>query len=371
MGGDVALIWGEAFMAYRLSDDHPLQPERVKLTVECIEQHGLLELAELIPPRAATDEEIGLAHAPSYIELVRELSEPGGASGPLHRQLAAGFGTPDNPVAEGMHHACAQIVGGSLIAAEVVESGRALHAFNPAGGLHHAASARASGFCVYNDVAVAAEWLRRQGHRVAVVDVDVHHGDGTERIFWDEPGVLTVSLHESGRYLFPGTGFPEDAGGAAAPRSAANLPFFPETWDEPWLRGFDETVPQLLRQFRPTVLVTQDGCDTHLLDPLAHLRCSTRLWPQIGRRFHELAHELCEGRWVALGGGGYAVREVVPPAWTLLFAEMTGRPDLASDLLDPEPYAPDAALQERVWAFLDRDLRRLRDVHGLRVNEGS
>ena len=129
-------------------------------------------------------------------------------------------------------------------------------------------------------------------------------------------------------------------------------------------------MPALLREFRPTVLVTQDGCDTHLLDPLAHLRCSTRIWPRVGRRFHELAHELCEGRWVALGGGGYAVREVVPRAWTLLFAELAAHPELAADLLDPETYAPDAAMQERVWAFLDRDLRRLREVHGLPVSEG-
>jgi acetoin utilization protein AcuC len=295
---------------------------------------------------------------------VRALSAAGAAAAvPFGRQSAAGFGTPDNPVAEGMHDACAYVVGGSLVAAELVHSGRALHAFNPAGGLHHAAARRASGFCVYNDVAAGAEWLRLKGHRVAVVDVDVHHGDGTEAIFWEQPDVLTVSLHESGRYLFPGTGFPDDAGGEGAPGSAVNLPYFPEAWDEPWLRGFDEVVPDLLREFRPTILVTQDGCDSHLLDPLAHLRNSTRIWPHVGRRFHELAHELCEGRWVALGGGGYAVREVVPRAWTLLFAEMVERPELAADLLDPDAYPPRPEAQERVWAMLERDLRRLREAH--------
>ena len=351
-------------MAYRLSETHPLQPERVRLTVEEIRRTGLIEHCELLPPRLAGDDDIGLVHTPAYIRLVRELSAPGGARAvPYHRQLAAGFGTSDNPVAEGMHEGCAYVVGGSLEAAELMHSGRALHAFNPAGGLHHAAPERASGFCVYNDVAVAAEWLRRQGHRVAVVDVDVHHGDGTERVFWDRPDVLTISLHESGRYLFPGTGFPEDSGGPAAPLGAANLPYFPEVWDEPWLRGFEELVPELLRKFRPTVLVTQDGCDTHLLDPLAHLRCSTRIWPYVGRRFHELAHELCEGRWVALGGGGYAVTEVVPRAWTLLFAEMVEHPELAGELLDPEVYPPDEATQERVRAFLERDLRQVREIH--------
>lgn len=366
VSGGVALVWGEAFMAYRLAEDHPLQPLRVKLTVETIERLGLVEQALLLPPRAATDEELHLVHAPEYVELVRVLSRPGGESDvPFGEQIAHGFGTGDNPVAEGMHEACAYIVGGSLVAAELVHSGRALHAFNPAGGLHHAGRARASGFCVYNDVAATAEWLRRQGHRVAVVDVDVHHGDGTERLFWDEPGVLTISLHESGRHLFPGTGFPQDTGGSKAPLSAANLPFMPEAWDEPWLRGFDEVVEPLLRRFRPTILVTQDGCDTHLLDPLAHLRGSTRIWPHVGRRLHQLAHQLCEGRWVATGGGGYAIREVVPRAWTLLFAEMVERPDLAAELLDPEPFPPSEAVQERVRAFLERDLQALREAHGL------
>ena len=366
MSGNVALIWGEAFMAYRLAEDHPLQPLRVKLTVETIERLGLIEHCKLLPPRLATDEEIGLVHERGYIDLVRRLSAPDGAVAVSFReQLAAGFGTADNPVAEGMHDACAYIVGGSLVAADVVHSGRALHSFNPAGGLHHADAGRASGFCVYNDVAAAAGWLLRQGHRVAVVDVDVHHGDGTERIFWEQPDVLTISLHESGRYLFPGTGFPEESGGAAAPRSAANLPFFPESWDDPWLHGFDEVVEPLLRRFRPTVLVTQDGCDSHFLDPLAHLRNSTRIWPVIGRRFHQLAHELCEGRWVAVGGGGYAVREVVPRAWTLLFAEMVERPDLAAELLDPETYPPEPAAQDHVRAFLQRDLAALKRAHHL------
>ena len=126
-------------------------------------------------------------------------------------------------------------------------------------------------------------------------------------------------------------------------------------------------MPALLRRFRPTVLVTQDGCDTHLLDPLAHLQNSTRIWPHVGRRFHDLAHELCEGRWVATGGGGYAVREVVPRAWTLLFAEMVERPDLADDLLDTEAYPPVGDAQDRVWAMLNRDLRDLARAQDLEL----
>ena len=360
MSGDVTLVWGEEFMRYKLSEDHPLQPIRVKLTVELIRELGLVEFAHVVPPRLASTEEIALSHDPGYIELVEELSEPVLREGvDPSRAFRHGLGTGDNPIADGMHEGAAYIVGGSLIAAEAVDSGAVRHAFNPAGGLHHASRRQASGFCVYNDVAVAAAWLRRAGHRVAVVDVDVHHGDGTQALFYDDADVLTISLHESGRYLFPGTGFPDETGDGAARGTAVNLPLPPYTWDEPWLAAFEAVVPPLLRAFQPTVLVTQDGCDTHALDPLAHLQNSTAVWPTIGDRFHELAHELCDGRWVALGGGGYAIREVVPRAWTLLFAEMVQHRDLATGLLDPGPYVPEAAAQERIWSLLDRDLTDL------------
>ena len=147
--------------------------------------------------------------------------------------------------------------------------------------------------------------------------------------------------------------------------SAANLPFMPYTWDEPWLYAFERVVPALLRRFRPTVLVTQDGCDTHHLDPLAHLAATTQIWPRIGKVFHELAHELCEGRWLALGGGGYAIYEVVPRAWTLLFAEMVERPELAANVNDTATVVPGEEAQARVWSALRKDLGRLGEVHGI------
>jgi acetoin utilization protein AcuC len=366
VSGDVHLIWGEAFMAYRLSEDHPLQPIRVKLAVELMRELGLVEFAELVPPRVASDQEIALCHSPRYVALVAALSDPRRRREVSWEERAeAGFASPDNPVADGMHEACATIVGGSLQAAEAVDSGAARHALNPAGGLHHASRERAHGFCVYNDVAIAVAWLREQGHRVAYVDVDVHHGDGTQALFYSDPEVLTISIHESGRYLFPGTGFPDEVGAGPAHGTSANLPLQPYAWDEPMLAAFDSVVAPLLRRFKPTVLVTQDGCDTPLLDPLAHLRGSTAVWPHFGRRFHELAHELCEGRWVATGGGGYAIREVVPRAWSLLFAEMVERPELARALIDPEPFPPGPEAQDRVWAFLERDLRQLSQELGV------
>ena len=356
-------------MDYVLGDDHPLQPLRVKLTVDLIRQLGLDEFCTVAPARVAADDEIGIVHSRDYIETVRALSDPVARRDVAPEEAARrGFGTADNPIQDGMHQACAVVVGASLEAARAVHEGEARHAFNPAGGLHHAARGTASGFCIYNDVAVAAGWLKEQGHRVAVIDVDVHHGDGTQAIFYDDPDVLTISIHESGRYLFPGTGFTDEVGGRAAAGTKLNVPIQPYAWDEPWLAAFEAVVPAALRRFRPTVLVTQDGCDTHVLDPLAHMACSTRIWPVVGRRFHELAHELCEGRWVATGGGGYAVREVVPRAWTLFFAEMVEQPQLAAGpCLDEREYPPAPEAQERVWNFLRRDLERLSAAVGYEV----
>lgn len=358
------LVYGESLMKHQLSDEHPLQPIRVKLAVELIRETGLIEYAHLLPPRAATIKELELVHAPQYIELVHRLSDPQERPHVSPSEIeAAGFASPDNPISDSLHEGTAEVVGASLVAAEAIESGAALHAFSPSGGLHHAHRDRASGFCTYNDAAIACQWFKERGHRVAYVDVDVHHGDGVEAIFQSDPDVLTISLHESGQWLFPGTGFPQDCGVGRGRGKKANLPFAPFTWDEPWLMAFEKVVPALLRRFKPTVLVTQDGCDTHYLDPLAHLANTTQIWPRVGRTFHELAHELCEGRWLALGGGGYAIREVVPRAWTLLFAEMVEHPELAAGVDDPAQMIPGAEAQERVWTNLRRDLRRLGEVH--------
>jgi acetoin utilization protein AcuC len=366
VSGPVALVYGEALMKHQLSDEHPLQPIRVKLAVDLIRSTGLIEHCHLLPPRGATIAELELVHSAEYVEIVRRLSDPRQRREvPTQAIDAAGYASADNPISDALHEGTSLVVGASLIAAEAIEGGAALHAFSPSGGLHHAHRDRASGFCTYNDAAIACAWLKQQGHRVAYIDVDVHHGDGVEEMFQSDPDVLTISLHESGHWLFPGTGFPQDSGVGKGKGSAANLPFVPYAWDEPWLYGFDRVVPAFLRAFKPTVLVTQDGCDSHHLDPLAHLAATTRIWPHVGKVFHELAHELCGGRWLALGGGGYAIYEVVPRAWTLLFAEMVERPDLAAEVNDPTTVVPAKEAQERVWSALRKDLDHLGEVHGL------
>jgi len=218
----VALVFDDAYMAYRHADWHPLQPRRVKLAVDLIRSTGLAEFSELLPPRHATDAEVGLVHSPDYIELVQRLGHGEELSrADLFRAAASGFASDDNPVFDQMHEASALIAGGSIVAGEAVHEGRADHAFNPAGGLHHAMREMASGFCVYNDVAIVTAWLREKGHRVAVVDVDVHHGDGTQATFYSDPQVLTISLHQLSRGFFPGTGFPEEVGAGDAAGTAA------------------------------------------------------------------------------------------------------------------------------------------------------
>jgi acetoin utilization protein AcuC len=303
------------------------------LTRELIAAYGLLgeNGASETSPRVATEEELLLVHTGPYIDAVRRAGDL--APGDLAR---FGLGPGDNPTFPGMHEASARVAGASVVAAEAILSGRAEHAFNPAGGLHHAMPARASGFCVYDDPAIAIAWLLKEGvERVSYVDVDVHHGDGPQAIFYGDPRVLTISIHETGRYLFPGTGFVDERGEGEAEGTKVNVPLPPFTSDDDWLKVFREVVPPLVRRWKPDVLVTQLGCDTHHTDPLAHLNLSTRAYRETARALHELAHQAAGGRWVATGGGGYQWAKVVPRAWTIYFAEMSGR-DVPDEV--PEPW---------------------------------
>jgi acetoin utilization protein AcuC len=317
-------VWDDRLATYDLGAGHPLAPVRVELTVELIRRTGLLgDGVEEVLPGAYDEAELLRLHRPDFVEAVRRLSgDPGSMVDGRY-----GMGPGDTPAFRGMHDASMLVCAATKEAARQVWEGDAVHAFSPAGGLHHAMPDRAAGFCVYNDPAAAIDWLLEHGaERVCYVDVDVHHGDGVEVLFADDPRVLTISLHESGRFLFPGTGFLDDVGGPGAEGSAANLPLHPGTTGEVWLDAFDEVVAPLVRAFAPDVLVTQLGCDTHATDPLAHLSLTVDDQAASYARLHRLAHEVCEGRWIATGGGGYQLVDVVPRAWTLAFAEMSGRP---------------------------------------------
>ena len=328
--GSSTVVFDKTLTGYDFGPGHPMSPLRVDLTMRLAEELGVLGGLRVAEAPMATTEQIATVHDEALIEAVTKAgTTPGWVD------LSRGLGTDDDPVFEDMHLASAHVVGASLEAFRQVWSGDSLHAVNITGGLHHAMPDRASGFCIYNDVAVGIRQLLADGaQKVAYVDVDVHHGDGVEKIFWDDPRVLTISLHETGQMLFPGTGFPTDTGGEGAEGSAVNVALPPGTGDAGWLRAFHAIVPPLLREFAPDVLVTQHGCDSHMDDPLAHLMLSVDGQRAAYLALHELAHEVAGGRWVATGGGGYALVEVVPRAWTHLLAIVAGRP------LDPVTATP-------------------------------
>lgn len=310
------VAWDQALTAYDFGPAHPMSPVRLDLTSRLCRELGLFDLpqVQVVAPRPVADKVLLTVHDQDYVDAVKAASADPSAAEP-----GRGLGTDDDPAFAGMHEASARVVGASLAVTQAVWRGGAQHGVNFSGGLHHAMAERACGFCVYNDIAVAIRWLLDNGaERVAYVDVDVHHGDGVQEIFWDEPRVLTISVHESGRMLFPGTGFPDETGGPGAEGSAVNVALPPGVGDQQWLRALHAVVPPLLRQFRPDVIVSQHGCDTHALDPLAHLQVSVDGQRAAAEMVHELGHELCDGRWVALGGGGYAVVDVVPRTWTHL-----------------------------------------------------
>ena len=325
--GPATVVFDESLTDYDFGPSHPMAPVRVDLTMRLAGLLGVVGPRLLtVPAPVAGDDAIASVHGEQLIEAVQRAEHAEGF----------GLGTPDNPVFPGMHGAAAHVVGASLEAFRQVWSGESLHSANITGGLHHAMPDRASGFCVYNDVAIGIRWLLDQGvERVAYVDVDVHHGDGVEAVFRDDPRVLTVSLHESGQFLFPGTGASDDIGGPDALGLAVNVPLPPGTGDAGWLRAFHAVVPELLREFSPDVLVTQHGCDSHRADPLADLELTVDGQRAAYVALHELAHEVAGGRWVVTGGGGYAVADVVPRAWTHLLAVVSGAP------LDPRTPVPE------------------------------
>ncbi len=339
------VVWDDALLAYDFGPSHPMAPVRVDLTLRLARELGVLALpgVEVSGAPSADDALLHRVHDPAYVAAVRAAGDD-----PRSCDGSWGLGGDDNPAFAGMHEASARVVGATVQCAERVWAGTARHAVNVAGGLHHAARGAASGFCVYNDAAVGiARLLDLGAERVAYVDVDVHHGDGVQSVFYDDPRVLTVSVHESGRALFPGTGWPYETGAPGAEGSAANLALPAGTGDAGWLRAFHAVVPHLLRAFAPQVLVTQHGCDSHVLDPLAHLALSVDAQRASYAALHALAHEHCDGRWVALGGGGYEVVDVVPRAWTHLLAEAAGHP------VEPATPVP-AAWREHVVAALGR-----------------
>ncbi|MFY9926959.1 MAG: acetoin utilization protein AcuC [Streptosporangiaceae bacterium] len=331
MAGPLTVAWDDRLTEYDFGPAHPLAPIRVELTMALAREFGVLTQAgvTLVTPEPAGMAELTLVHDPDYIEAVRQAGHDGRPNGRY------GLGTMDDPVFPRMHEASALVTGATLAAAGALWRGEALHAVNIAGGLHHAMRRSASGFCVYNDPAIAISWLLDQGaQRIAYVDLDVHHGDGVQAAFYHDPRVLTISLHEHPATLFPGTGLAMEIGAGEGRGYAANVALPAGTGDAGWLRAFDAIVPPLVRAFAPEILVSQHGCDSHRLDPLANLMLSVDGQRRAQLIVHDLAHEVTGGKWLLTGGGGYELVQVVPRTWTHLLAVAAGNP------LDPELETP-------------------------------
>jgi acetoin utilization protein AcuC len=326
------LVWDDVFTAYNFGPDHPMGPVRLDLTTRLARSLGVLDHVELVRPEVASDETLATVHDAEYIAAVKRAS-----ADPANADQRRGLGTEDDPAFEGMHEASARIAQGTLELCQAVWRDEIDHGVNYCGGLHHAMATHASGFCIYNDIAVGIQWLLDNGaQRVVYVDIDVHHGDGVERIFWNDPRVMTISVHETGRALFPGTGWPQDIGGPDARGTAVNVSLPPGTSDAAWLRSIDSIVPTLTRAFAPDVLVTQHGCDTHYEDPLAHFSISLDAQRKAHENLHQLAHDVTGGKWIALGGGGYELVDVVPRSWTHLAAIAAHAPIKASTPIPPD-----------------------------------
>jgi acetoin utilization protein AcuC len=303
------LVFGPRSTDYDFGPSHPLTPRRFGPGIDLLREVG----AEPgLAPEPATDAELQLCHSRHYLDVVRRFSvDPYG----FPEAGIADHG--DNPPFADMHEAAAAVAGGSLRALEAILRGEVEHAQHPGGGLHHAMADHAAGFCIYDDPALAIARARQDGLRVLYLDLDVHHGDGVQALHWSDPGVMTVSIHQTGRTLFPGTGDVDEVGGGSAAGTAVNVPLPPGTSGTAWIEILRGLLPELAATFGPDLIVSQHGADSHAWDPLAHLDVTTTAMGEAARMVDTLAHAHADGRWLATGGGGYDAYRVVPRAWAL------------------------------------------------------
>jgi acetoin utilization protein AcuC len=339
------LVFGPRSLTYDFGPSHPLTPRRFGPGIDLLRAVG----AEPgLAPEPATDDELLSCHTARYIAAVKRLSE---SEVDPWAESESGIGPGDDPPFHGMHEAAAAVAGGSIRAVDAILRGDVEHAFHPGGGLHHAMPSRASGFCIYDDPALAIARARSAGLRVLYIDLDVHHGDGVQEIHRSDPGVLTISFHESGRYLFPGTGFASEVGEGDAAGTVVNVPLEPETGEAGWLPAVSMLLPELASSFGPEIIVSQHGSDTHAWDPLAHLDVTTTAMGAAARLVDTVAHRWAGGRWLATGGGGYGVYRVVPRTWAHVWLAGAHR-EVPARLPDAwrERWAPEAA------AYGDRSL---------------
>jgi acetoin utilization protein AcuC len=372
----IYFYYTDGFMGYSFGPEHPLQPARLMLTSRLIDEYGFIPDidAERVEPSAAMRSQLKMVHTEEYIDAVEaEACDP-----------AFGLAEDDNPAFPGMYYSAALIAGSCIEGAKRIaeEGGKA---FCVAGGLHHAFPSRASGFCIFNDCALGIAELRKHFKRVLYIDIDAHHGDGVQNVFYSDPSVLTISIHESGKYLFPGTGFVDEVGEGDGIGYSVNLPMPIYSGDGEYIRAFDEIVPPLFEWFKPEAVVAQLGVDTHYSDPLTSLNLTLYGYRYLVSRIKELTDTYSEGRMLALGGGGYNL-ELVPVAWSQVFQILRGKelpldpPSWWSKTITgisgrPPLYIPDirivAAHEDELRLSVELDgtmsalQSRIRDIHGI------
>jgi len=326
MSGSFLIAYGPGLASYAFGEGHPLQPSRYVLTMSLLSSLGWLDASEVIieTPRPATLTELLAVHTYPYIQAVQLGQAIARGERPPVDLSIWGLGTSDDPLFADMHEAAALYTGATIQAMTAILEGRAMHAYSPAGGEHHAQKARAAGFCIYNDAAAAIAAAIAAGRRVAYVDFDAHHGDGVQAAFYEDPRVLTISMHESGDYLFPGTGYAGESGRGPGKGTSVNIPLPPRAGNEAMLLGYDRVIEPAVRVYAPDILFVQTGADTHHDDPLTDLQATMPLYPELARRIHALAHECCSGRLCIVGGGGYDPADVTPRAWAAFVGTLLG-----------------------------------------------
>ncbi|MFX1485545.1 MAG: acetoin utilization protein AcuC [Promethearchaeota archaeon] len=391
MRDKTAFIYSDDFVKYDFGKLHPLNQVRIPLHYKLFREIGGFERSDvflyeprifLYEPRIATDEEIELVHSKRYIERIRK----GSLSGTGY------LDTGDTPAFKGMYEAGKMAVGATLKAADLIMDGEVDYAWNPGGGFHHASREQASGFCIFNDVAIAIQYLIEKFNisRVLYLDIDAHHADGVQRIFNSNPQVLKISLHESGSYIFPGTGFVDDIGESDAKGYSVNVPLQPYTSNKEYLYAFREIVPPLVDAFKPEVIVHQCGADAHFLDRLAHLGLTTTAYAEIAATMHFLAHKHSKGRYLATGGGGYsinattrvwtiivsvvsetAIPKAAPATWREEYRELTGEeaPETIFDQYTPTMKVS-PSMRRAIFGYTKKMVKRIKDdvfpIHGIK-----
>ncbi|MHA1864759.1 MAG: acetoin utilization protein AcuC [Candidatus Thorarchaeota archaeon] len=381
MRGKLVYPYSDSLLDYEFSQEHPLKPERLKLTYLLSEQLGLIDMVDVIEPTPATRADLELFHSIEFIDSVQKCGDD------LSPDYKHGLGTPDNPIFPKIYETGAKYVGATLDGMKRILNG-ASNAFCISGGLHHAHRNAASGFCIFNDVAIAINHIQKKKDcKVLYLDIDAHHGDGVQNAFYRSKGVMTISIHQTGKTLFPGTGFVYETGGAEGTGFSVNVPVIPGAGSLELIKVHDEIVTPLIESFKPDLLVTQLGVDGHYMDPLAHLAYTSHGYETVLSSLRDLSSDICKIGWLAVGGGGYHPVNVAR-LWSLFLAvildekipekipeefktscESMGFSECLEKMHDEEDVVQMYFSREEVSLDLDRTIRRVKELvfpyHGL------